>query len=179
MNHESRIMEKQKDLFKQYVELALEVKKPLMIHCRDPVEPSAMGHSAYDDLLVILDSYFIIHDSIYPGNMHFFSGTWDIAEEFLKRGFTLSVGGPITFPAKEGDKRQESLVEVVRKVPLDKLMAETDSPFVAPVPYRGKRNEPMYVGEVVKKIAEIRGEDFETVRVAMVENATKYFRLNE
>jgi TatD DNase family protein len=99
--------------------------------------------------------------------VHFFAGTWDDAKLFLDLGFTLSFTGVVTF-AREYD-------EVIKNTPLDMLMSETDAPYVSPMPYRGKRNEPAYVIEVVKKIAGIRDEPYEKVRAALVENAMRAF----
>jgi TatD DNase family protein len=154
-NQESRI--KQEDAFRKQIELAIELDKPLMIHCRD----------AYKETVEILNSYFRIHNSKLRGNVHFFAGTWDDAKLFLDLGFTLSFTGVVTF-AREYD-------EVIKNTPLDMLMSETDAPYVSPMPYRGKRNEPAYVIEVVKKIAGIRDEPYEKVRAALVENATRAF----
>jgi len=95
--------------------------------------------------------------------MHFFAGTPEVAERFFKIGFSVSFTGVITFT--------HDYDEIIRKAPLNMIHAETDAPYVAPVPYRGKRNEPSYVSEVYKKIAEIRGEDSEVVRAALVQNA--------
>ena len=105
------------------------------------------------------------------GNVHFFSQTIDIAREYFALGFTISFTGVITF-SREYD-------EVVRESPRDFLMVETDCPYVTPVPHRGTRNEPIYVEEVVKKIAEIRGEDYELVRESLVKNALRVFNINE
>ena len=101
--------------------------------------------------------------------MHFFVGDLDVLKRFLAIGFTVSFTGVITF-ARDYD-------EVVRSAPLNMIMSETDSPFVAPIPHRGERNSPLYVPEVVRKIAEIRGENFEMVRKQMVENAKRTFNI--
>ena len=90
---------------------------------------------------------------------------------FLKLGFTISFAGPITF-AREYD-------EVIKHVPLNMILSETDAPFAAPVPYRGKRNEPQYVKEIVKKIAEIKGEDHEIVRNVLIDNALRVFSIDK
>jgi len=156
---EEEIKEKQIKIFKQQIELAIELDKPLMIHSRN----------AYAQTFDILDSYFLIHNSRLRANIHFFAGSLDEAKKFLDLGCTLSFTGVITF-ARNYD-------EVIKNTSLDRIMSETDSPYVTPVPYRGKRNEPLYVKEVVKKIAEIRGEDFEIVRKQLVENAQKFFKL--
>ena len=163
----TEIKDKQKEVFVQQIELALELDLPLMLHCR----PTKGTMDAYEDVLEILNSYFLIHNSKLRGNSHFFVGDIGIASQFIDIGFTLSFDGPITF-ARDYD-------EVIKYVPLDMIHAETDAPFAAPEPYRGKTNMPQYVKEVVKKIAEIRGEDFETVRRALIDNALRVFSINK
>lgn len=142
--------EKQKAAFIAQIELANEFKKPLMLHIRD----------AYKDALEILASH-----SKVKGDVHFFAGTLDEARAFLDLGYTLSFTGVITFA-----KQYEELVEFT---PLDMIQAETDCPFVAPVPHRGKRNEPSYVSEVVSKIAAIKGQPVENVEKALLANARR------
>ncbi len=155
-------IKKQREDFEKQIALASEVKKPLMLHVR-----SNASRSAYKDALAILKSSIINHESSPKGNFHFFAGSWNEAKEILDAGFNLSFTGVITF-ARQYD-------EVIKNAPLDRIMSETDSPYVTPAPFRGKRNEPMHVREVVKKIAEIRGEDFEVVRATLLENAAKFF----
>ncbi len=142
----------------EHIELANELGKPLMLHVR----PSEGSMDAYDDAHAILKAHAKV-----LGNLHFFAGTYDIAKTFWDIGFTTSFTGVITF-ASQYD-------EVIRNAPLSMLHAETDAPYVAPVPYRGKRNEPLYVREVYKRIAEIRGEDGEMVRTALIANAERLF----
>ena len=158
-DEESRI--KQKEIFKKQVALALELDKPLIIHCRQ----------AHDDVLDILKSY---RSPTLRGDIHFFSGNWEQAQKYFDLGFFISFTGVITFPplrrAGTGDYD-----EIIEKVPLEKIIVETDSPFVAPVPYRGRRNEPIYVVEVAKKIAEIKGVPYEKVAKITTENAVKLF----
>lgn len=101
------------------------------------------------------------------GNIHFFSEGPEAAKKYFDLDFTISFTGVITF-AREYD-------ETIRYAPLDLILSETDCPYVAPVPYRGKRNEPAYVVEVVKKISDIREEEFETVREQLVKNAFRVF----
>jgi TatD DNase family protein len=147
---------RQKKEFIKQIEFAIKHGKPLMLHIRD----------AYEDIYEILRNY----KEKVRGNIHFFAGSLEWAKKFIDLGFTLSFTGVITF-ARDYD-------EAIKNIPLDKLHAETDSPFVAPIPYRGKRNEPTYVTEVVKKIAEIRGEDFEKVRTQLLENARNIFNIS-
>ena len=160
-------LEKQEETFRMHIELAIEVGKPLMLHVR-----SGSGRSAYRDALSILSAY---GGSAFSGkstlrcNFHFFAGSWEEAKEILDAGFHLSFTGVVTF-ARDYD-------EVIRSTPLDRIMSETDSPYVAPALYRGKRNEPLYVTEVVKKIAEIKNEDFEKVQKKLLQNAQSFFNI--
>lgn len=147
-------VEKQKENFEMQIALAEETGKPLMMHIRD----------AYKDAYEILRQ----HPKV-KAHSHFFAGNWEDAKRFLDLGVTLSFTGVITFARNYDD--------VIRKAPLSMIMSETDCPYVTPVPFRGKRNEPVFVKEVVKKIAEIRSEDFEKVRQAMVSNAIRVFTL--
>ncbi len=156
--------ERQKKEFIKQIEFSIKYKKPLMLHLRDSVDASA-----YDDAFNILESYLLNHESIPRGNCHFFAGTLEQAKKFIDLGFTLSFTGVITFA-----REYEGLV---KGVPLDMIHSETDSPFASPIPYRGKRNEPSYVIEIVKKIAEIKGEDIEKVRTKLLENARKTFQI--
>ncbi len=150
---DSRI-ENQEKIFRQHIELALEVGKPLMVHCRN----------AYMDAVKILKEYPGIR-----GNFHFFAGTLDELRAILDLGFYVSYTGVITF-AKQYE-------ELVRATPLDRILSETDCPYVTPVPHRGKRNEPIHVREVVKKMAELRGEDEETLRAQILKNAETFFSI--
>ena len=146
--------ERQKQLFIDQINFALEHNKPVMVHARN----------AYSELLEVLEPIKRGNPKL-RGNIHFFAGNWETAERLLALDFTLSFTGVITF-ARDYD-------EVIKKVPLDKILSETDSPYVSPVPFRGKRNEPVFVREVAKKIALIRGEDEEEVRAALVNNALR------
>ena len=101
--------------------------------------------------------------------MHCFSGRAGLARAYLKRGSYISLAGPVTF------KNARKAVEVAEMVPMDRLLIETDSPYLAPTPYRGKRNEPLYVKHVAERIAEIRGFDVEYVAQKTFENAKRAF----
>lgn len=144
----------QEKAFIEQIELANRLEKPLMLHIRN----------AYDDALAVLKSHAKV-----KGDVHFFAGDWNIAKQFLDFGFTLSFTGVLTFT--------DDYNEVVKNVPLDMLLIETDAPYVAPKPYRGKRNEPAYVVEVAKAIARIRGEDEEIVTEQLLANAKRVFGL--
>lgn len=152
--------ERQKELFLEQVNFALAHDKPIMIHSRQ----------AYEELLEILEPLKKIHSGKLRGDVHFFAGSLEIAKRFWKISFTTSFTGVITF-ARNYD-------EVIKNAPLDMIMSETDAPFVAPTPYRGKRNEPGYVQEVVRKIAEIRDEDLETVQKALTDNVFRLFKIS-
>ena len=142
----------QKDAFIQQIELANNLKKPLMLHIRN----------AYEDALELIRSHAKVR-----GDVHFFAGDWNIARKFLNLGFTLSFTGVVTFT--------HDYDEVVKNAPLDMILSETDAPYVTPVPHRGKRNEPIYVQEVVRAIARIRGEDLEKVSAQILLNAQRVF----
>lgn len=154
----------QEAAFIAQIELANELSLPLMIHTRGP-KPGEVGptrRSVYEDVYEVLKHYAKV-----PFNVHFYAGTREEAERFFELGGTISFTGVITF-AKEYE-------EVVRNAPLEKIHAETDCPFVAPVPYRGKRNEPIFVKEVYKKIAELKSLDEEVVREQLMANANRLY----
>ena len=105
------------------------------------------------------------------GVMHCYSGSWEMAELLLDLGFYIALGGTVTF------KNAKRPVEVAEKIPLDRLLIETDSPYLAPVPFRGKRNDPSYVKIVAEKIGEIRGLSGEEVGRITMENGMKLFNI--
>lgn len=151
----------QKELFIKQIKLSLELNKPLMIHCRE----------AHDDLIEILKAEGYKLKANLRGNIHFFSGTWQQAQKYFDLGFTISFAGPITFTNQYD--------EIIKNTPIDKIMIETDAPFVAPVPYRGRRCEPSYVIEVAKKIAGIKGISIKQVKESTIQNALKFFINND
>ena len=161
-------IEKQKKMFIEQIELANEFNKPLMLHIRNNQDKEK--NNAYLDSLEILKKYAKV-----KGNVHFFAGSWAEAKAFLDFGFALSFTGVITFPPKAGQPGADTLFEVIRNTPLNMIMSETDAPYVAPVPHRGKRNEPSYVKEVVKKIAEIKNLPEAEVAETIVANAKRVF----
>ncbi len=152
-------IKRQQDLFLNHIDFAIANNKAIMIHSRD----------AYEEVLNILEPIAKKEGERLFGNVHFFAGDKEIARRFFDIGFTVSFTGVLTFT--------HDYDEVVKFAPIDMIMSETDAPYVAPVPYRGKRNEPSYVSEVVKKIAEIRGASFEEVREVMVKNALRVFKI--
>lgn len=155
---ESDVKEKQKIAFIQHIELANEIKKPLMIHCRE----------AFPDLIDALKANSYKLQAI-PGIIHFFSGTEFEATELLNMGFYFTFGGVITF-SRDYD-------EIINTIPLNRILLETDAPYVSPEPHRGKRNEPLYIEHVAKKMAEIRGVDLEEIAHHTNENARTVFKI--
>ena len=151
--------ETQKILFRQHIDFAVNHDKPIMIHARN----------ATNDILDILSEKKSEYGEKLRGNAHFFTGTKEEAQAYFDLDFSVSFTGVVTF-ARDYD-------ETIRFVPMDRLMSETDSPFVAPEPYRGKRNEPSYVIEVVKKLAEIKGMPEDEVCKEILKNAVAKWNL--
>jgi TatD DNase family protein len=160
--------EQQREVFLAQIALANEVGKPLMLHLRN--SPNAGGRNAYDDALEILKS-----EAKVPGNAHFYAGTIDQARAFFDIGYTISFTGVVTFKASKPGI--QDYLDVVEYAPLDMIHAETDCPYVAPVPYRGQRCEPHMVIEVYKSIANIKEEDEEKVREQLLKNAHKLYNI--
>ncbi len=150
---------RQKEIFLQHIALAQKVQKPLMIHAR----PSKGTQDAYEDVLDILESI----EDCPRANFHFFVGDIPIAKRILAIGGTMSFDGPITF--------SHDYDEVIAFLPIESIMAETDAPFAAPVPHRGKTCEPWMVEEVITRIAEIKELLLEDVRQTLYENAKRVF----
>ncbi|MFN4181277.1 MAG: TatD family hydrolase [Candidatus Paceibacteria bacterium] len=153
--------ERQEKLFREHIEIAKAVNKPLMIHAR----PSRGSMDAYHDVLDILESIKKEHPVI-QANFHFFVGDIEVAKRILDLGFTVSFDGPITF-ARDYD-------EVIKFLPLESIMIETDAPFAAPVPYRGKTCEPYMILEIAQKIAEIKNLPLEQTSATLLKNAKIY-----
>ena len=163
LNPES--IEKQKKVFVEQIKLANKVEKPLMLHIRN--NPKNKIFNAYADVAEILKKYAEV-----KGVSHFFAGSVEDMKKFVELGIYISFAGPITYKQKLEICDYES---VIKETPLDKILTDTDSPYVAPVPYRGGRNEPVYVAEIVKKIAEIKGLPEVEVAEAIVSNAKRLF----
>ena len=153
---------KQKEAFISQIELANEFGKPLMLHIRNNKEDKI--HNAYLEALEILKEHAKV-----KGDVHFFAGDVEIAKMYVDFGFTLSFTGVITFT--------HDYDEVIKNTPLDMIMSETDAPYVTPIPNRGKRNEPFYVNEIVKKIAEIKNLPETVVSDAIIANAKRVFKI--
>ena len=164
-NVNEEIKLKQQELFKKHIEISIEFNKPLMIHIR----PSKNTMDAYEDALNILEKYKEEAGDKLKGNFHFFVGDISVAKRALDLGFTMSFDGPITF--------SHDYDEVIRFLPIESIMAETDSPFAAPVPHRGKTCEPFMVTEIVKKIAEIKGLSENEVSETIIKNVRRFFAI--
>lgn len=156
-NSEMRLM--QQKIFIEQLEIARQLNLPVCIHERE----------AHGDALKILKS----EGKNLRGVMHCYSGSLEMARELWKMGWLTGFDGPLTF------KNSAKLPEIVKAVPQEMILIETDAPYLAPVPYRGKRNEPSFVVEVAKKIAEIRGETLEIVAQYTTKNAENLYRILE
>lgn len=152
---------KQKEIFEQFIDMAQKTKKPMVLHFRD--SPKGSTGRVHKDALEILPKDFN------RGVSHSFTGNLEEAKEYVNRGMYLGFNGIITF-ARQYD-------EVVKYVPLDNILLETDAPYLTPEPYRGKRNEPLYVKEVAKKIAELKNEPPDKVIEQTTKNCKNLFRI--
>ena len=163
-------VEKQKIAFISQIELANELNIPLMLHIRNNEED--LSTNAYHDVLEILKKH-----SKVKGVVHFFAGTLEDARAFIDFGFYISFAGVITYPPRKNAARKIDYNEIIKELPLETIMADTDSPYVAPVPHRGTKNEPIYVTDIVHKIAEIRDLPVVDVASQIVLNAKKLFNI--
>jgi len=154
----------QKERFIQQLDLAKELKKPLILHCRDG-KSGNMG-PAYLDMIEILKNGYTLNGGV----AHSFTGTIEESRQFLDLNLHLGLNGIITFARQYDD--------MVREIPVDKILLETDAPYLTPEPYRGKRNEPAYVKEVAKKIAELKSISTEEVIKVTTQNTLNLFKIN-
>ncbi len=151
----------QKEFLRRYLHLALECQLPVVIHCRE----------AFQDFFEIVDAEYQVNEKHAPGVLHCFTGTLAEAEEVVKRGWMLSLSGIVTF------KKSLELQEVAKIVPLEQLLIETDSPYLAPQKYRGRTNEPAFVVDTAAFIAYLKNVAAEEVAVATYKNAQRLFQL--
>ena len=165
MDEES--IEKQKKAFIGQIELAEEVGKPVMLHLRNHSEDK--NHNVYFDACELLKKYPTV-----KGVSHFFAGSVEDMKRFVDMGIYVSFAGPITYKPKP---EICDYIGVIKETSLDMILTDTDSPYVAPVPHRGKRNEPVYVQDIVKKIAEIKNLPEDEVALAIVANAKRLFKI--
>ena len=154
--------ETQREVFQRQLDLACELKKPVQLHIRD-------AHGECMDMLRERAKA----GRMPGGIMHCFTGSWECAKVYLDLGLYVSLSGAVTF------KNAPKLTEVAANMPVDRLLVETDCPFMTPVPLRGKRNEPAYTVYTVNKIAEIRGMDTEELAEITTANALRAFGINE
>lgn len=151
-------VKEQKEVFLKQINIAKELKLPLLVHDRE-------AHKDTFDLLTenITDEINVV--------MHCFSGSLEFAKECVKKGFYIALGGVVTF------KNAKKMHEVAENIPLEKLLLETDAPYLTPIPYRGKRNEPAYVKFIAEEIAKIRGISYDEVAETTTANARKVFKI--
>lgn len=157
--------EVQKTVFRRQMESARAAKLPIVIHCR----PAENSDDAWDECLAMLREHWA--SSGLAGILHCFTGSVAHAHEALDLGFMISFAGNVTFP------KAANIREAARELPLDRLLIETDSPFLAPVPHRGKRNEPAFVKEVAREIGELRGRTTEEIGEQTADNFYGFFKL--
>lgn len=172
--------EEQQDLFRKQIRMAVELGMPIMIHSRD-------AHMLTMDILKEEGAFSEERKKSFPARpgqdgglvpdarvqMHCFSGSPELAEEYVSLGATISLGGPVTF--KNGKKA----AEVARRIPIEFLLSETDAPYMAPEPLRGRQNKPQYVEHVVRRIAMIKGISYEEAARILTENAIRFFNIPE
>ena len=141
--------------FKKQIEIAKELDLPIIVHCRD----------ASQDCFNIVKEY-----GSGKGVIHCYSGSFEMAKEYIKLGYYLGIGGVVTF-------KNSHLGETIERIGISHIVSETDAPYLAPVPYRGKTNEPAYIYEIVQKIGEVVGLNFEEVEEKLEENTYKLFKI--
>jgi TatD DNase family protein len=156
--------EVQQRAFVEQMQIASRRNLPILIHCR----ASADSTNAWDDALALLDEHW--RPTGLGGVLHCFAGELQHAEQAMEMGFLVSFAGNVTFP------KAQPIRDVAAKLPAERLLIETDAPFLAPVPHRGKRNEPAMVRRVAEQLAEVRGVNYETMALTTAENFRRFFR---
>jgi TatD DNase family protein len=157
----------QKEVFTRQMELAAGAKLPIVIHCR----PSEASDDAWEDCLGLIQSHWAPKGL--GGILHCFTGSWPQAKRALDMGFMISFAGNVTFP------KAQQIRDAALEVPLDRILIETDSPYLAPAPHRGKRNEPAFVRETARKLGELRGLRAEDLGRQTTRNFYNFFKLAE
>ena len=155
----------QKAVFRRQMELARNAKLPIIIHCR----PSDNSENAWDDCLQMIAEHWT--SSALGGILHCFTGSVEHARRALDMDFMISFAGNVTFP------KAQSIRDAAQMVPLDRMLIETDCPYLAPIPHRGKRNEPAFVKETARQIGEIRGTSPEDIGFQTAQNFYRFFKL--
>ena len=145
--------DKQKEVFKRQLELAKKYNKPVIVHSRDCIQ----------------ETYDILKESDVKGIMHCYSGSVEMAREFCKIGFYLGIGGIVTF------KNAVKLVDVIKDTSMEYIVLETDSPYLSPEPYRGKRNEPMNISVILQRICELKGLDYKNASEVTTRSVLRLF----
>lgn len=140
--------------FKKQLQLSLEYKLPVSIHSRDAIELT----------------YQILSEANYKGIIHCFSGSLEMANKFIKKGYLLGIGGVVTF-------KNTNLKDVVKNIPLSSIVTETDGPYLAPTPYRGKLNKPEYIKLICDEIAQLKEIDFEIIEKQIESNVRELFKI--
>ena len=156
----------QQQVFIRQMEIARAAKLPIIIHCR----PSANSENAWEDALALMREHW--SSSGLAGVLHCFTGELKHATAALDMGFMISFSGNVTFP------KADNIRSVAREIVEDRILIETDSPFLAPIPYRGKRNEPAFVAKTAEKIAELRGKSAEEIGSLTAGNFFRFFQLS-
>ncbi len=159
--------EVQQKVFLRQMELAKSAKLPIVIHCR----PSQDSENAWDDCLKMLNDHWASTNM--GGILHCFTGAWSHAKQALDMGFMISFAGNITFP------KAQPIRDAAKEVPMERILIETDCPFLAPVPHRGRRNEPAFVAETAKKLGELLGMSAGEVGFETAANFDRFFSLHE
>jgi TatD DNase family protein len=157
----------QKEVFIRQMELAGAAKLPIVIHCR----PSDNSENAWEDCLQLIQEQWAPKGI--GGILHCFTGNWPQARRALDLGFMISIAGNVTFP------KAQQIRDAALDVPLDRMFIETDCPYLAPIPYRGKRNEPAYVKETARKVGELRGLSMDEVGEQTARNFYNFFKISE
>jgi TatD DNase family protein len=159
--------ETQQQVFTRQMDLAAAASLPIVIHCR----PSEGTDDAWEDCLRLIQNYWAPKGI--GGILHCFTGTWPHARQALDMGFIVSFAGNITFP------KAQQIRDAAAQVPLDRILIETDCPYLAPVPHRGKRNEPSFVRETARKVGELRGKTMEEIGELTSRNFYNFFKISE
>ncbi|HLW84468.1 MAG TPA: TatD family hydrolase [Candidatus Sulfotelmatobacter sp.] len=165
--YDHSLREVQKEVFTRQMELAAAAKLPIVIHCR----PSEGSDNAWEDCLGLIQERWAPKGI--GGILHCFTGNWPQAKRALDIGFMISFAGNITFP------KAQQIRDAALEVPLDRMLIETDSPYLAPVPHRGKRNEPAFVKDTARKLGELRGLPMEEVGERTSRNFYNFFKIAE
>ena len=147
--------EKQKELFKKQINIAKELDLPIVIHSRDAFQ----------------DTYDILKEANWKGDIHCFSGNLENAKMYIKLGFYLGIGGVVTF-------KNTNLKDTLKEIPLDRIILETDSPYLAPTPHRGEKNEPKYIPLIAEELSTIYNKTIKEIEEQTTKNVQELFKIN-